>query len=145
MENTINQQSSWDNNYKLDIPEIDSQHEQFFMLWDNAENYRLTNGNIDLEICKQIIADLEAYLHTHFSYEEELLNKSNYSDFSNHIRQHKYFFKKIEEFQIEFKSSNTDLFNQILIFIRKWFVSHILSTDQLFKDEVKEYLNKNHS
>jgi len=128
---------NWSNNYLLDIPIIDEQHRLFFELWENECNNVSIN---DLEKLKELINKLESYLINHFNTEEELMKKANVSDYDNHVSQHRYFIKKIDELKLEFDYANVMLFENIVNFMKKWFLSHILQTDKLYKESVHNYL-----
>ena len=60
------------------------------------------------------------YLNQHFKTEEKLMIDANYPDVDEHILQHKYFIKKINEFALESEYNNTQLLEKLLHFIKKW-------------------------
>jgi hemerythrin len=130
----------WTEKYLLNIDEIDRQHMRFFELCNEKE----TPG--DVESHQQLILfidELEDYLKCHFSFEEDLLLKTGYSDYEEHVKQHAFFIQKVEEMKQEFNYKNTLLFGKIIAFMKKWFLSHIMNSDRKFQSLTLDYLNDN--
>ncbi len=129
---------SWNNSYLLDIPVIDKQHKMFFKIYDDLiENNTQT---ITDEYKYNAIELLEEYVIGHFQTEEILIKRANYSETEQHINEHKLFINKVNEFKLSFQYKNTQLVNQMLVFIRKWFLSHISNSDAQYKNVVIEYI-----
>ena len=129
---------SWNDSYSLGIELIDKQHAGFFGLFDKIKTLRREDGTFD--DLKDSIADLEKYTNAHFRTEEALLIKSNFAETESHILQHQLFKKKIEEFKIAEAYKNTELIDQIIVFMRKWFLMHIAEIDRKYAEDVKRHL-----
>jgi hemerythrin len=141
--NDTNINQTWNDSYSLGIEPIDKQHAGFFDLFDKLK--AMNNEDILCNKMKDSILELEKYTNIHFRTEEALLIKSNYADFDSHILQHKFFKKKIEEFKIAETYKNSVLIDQIIVFMRKWFLMHIAEIDRKYAEDVKRVLNeKNH-
>jgi hemerythrin len=113
---------------------------KFFELCNEKENPD------DAETHQQLIAfidELEDYLKYHFSYEESLLLKVGYIDYEKHVKQHAFFIQKVEELKQELNYKNTLLFGKIILFMKKWFLSHIMESDGKFKSVTLGYLKNN--
>ncbi len=129
---------NWSNSYLLNIPEIDQQHKEFFELYDK------TNKRFDIKDYKKletIISQLEEYLAYHFDFEEKLMKEAGYEDLENHRKQHDIFIKRIKEMRLEYNYMNPLLFDKITVFIKKWFISHIMQSDKEYKYRVINHLN----
>ena len=129
---------TWNSSYKLNIPMIDKQHIRFFILFD-----RLLELNKELLSYPQIlevIEELDKYSHIHFQTEEALMQKSNSPNIDLHIIQHQIFISKIEEFKIAYSYKNVLLLDQMIIFMRKWFLMHISEVDGKYVESSKKYL-----
>lgn len=134
---------SWNNSYSIDIPVIDNQHKMFFKIYDELiENNTQT---ISDEKKQNIIEQLEQYVIGHFHTEEMLMKRANYPESEQHIYEHSLLINKVNEFKLSYEYRNTQLVNQMLVFIRKWFLSHISSTDAQYKNVVKEYIKNLYS
>jgi len=123
--------SIWSENFILNIPEIDEQHKKFFELFEKV--YEKDEQKEPEEINKLLI-ELENYLEHHFQEEEQFMKDIGYKDYKNHKKQHEFFLKRIEEMRQEYDYNNPWLFDKIRIFIKKWFISHILHKDFEYKD-----------
>ncbi len=131
---------NWTDSYLLGIREIDEQHRGFFELWENECRSADLNNYDQL---KNIIDKLEEYVLDHFRTEEDLLRKSGYADIESHIAQHAFFIQKVSEMKLELNYKNMLLFDKLTMFIKKWFLSHIMQTDRKYRDEVISYLSSN--
>lgn len=129
-------EDNWTTKYLLNIDKIDKQHRVFFELWDKEVNH------VDMQDDTQlifVIEKLEDYLKGHLRYEEAILRKSQYKDLDNHIAEHQFFIQKIDTFKQELTYHNPLLFEKATLFMKKWFLSHILQSDRRYRETVNEY------
>jgi hemerythrin len=68
------------------------------------------------------------------------MQKSNSPNIDLHIIQHQIFISKIEEFKIAYSYKNVLLLDQMIIFMRKWFLMHISEVDGKYVESSKKYL-----
>ncbi|HQI46437.1 MAG TPA: hemerythrin family protein [Bacteroidales bacterium] len=127
---------NWSTKFILNIPEIDSQHNGFFELWD--KELKLIDASNEDQLVF-IIEKMENYIKDHFTAEENLLIKSGYIDLENHIIQHQFFIQKINEMKLELNYKNALLFEKIALFMKKWFLSHIMQFDKKYQETVLSY------
>ena len=131
-------------NYILNIEIIDNQHQRFLEIHKNllklSEHKEKDNENDILKV----LTELTDYVKVHFRTEEEMLELANYLDIEKHIKEHIYFIDKVDEFTLALKYKNPVLLESMLIFMKKWFLSHIKQTDAKYTTVLKEYL-KEHS
>ena len=136
--NNTSNPTAWNKSYMLDISLIDNQHAHFFMLFDKIlELNKKDNSFSELE---EIIVELEKYTQLHFQTEEALMRKANFPEYESHLLQHTIFSDKIKEFKIEYTYKNSVLLEQMILFMRKWFLIHIAETDKKYSESVKKYL-----
>lgn len=128
---------NWEDKYLLNISIIDEQHRGFFNLLDKE-----LSGNEDPthEQMLELVNKLEKYLLDHFATEEELLEKSSYSDLASHKQQHSFFIGKVSEMKLELSYRNQQVYNKLIDFMKKWFLSHILQADKKYKETIDSYL-----
>jgi len=131
---------TWNKSYLLDISMIDKQHAKFFMLFDKL--LVLNKKKEFPEDLSPLIDELEKYTKIHFQAEEALMRKARAPEYEIHLTQHDIFKKKIEEFKIAYKYNNSELLEQMIIFMRKWFLMHIAEVDGKYVDPVKKYLTE---
>ncbi|PWD97926.1 bacteriohemerythrin [Marinilabilia rubra] len=125
--------SIWSDNFSLNIPVIDNQHRKFFEIFEKVSKGYENKTSEELDA---LIGELEEYLEFHFEEEEKLMRESGYKWYEAHKKQHTFFISRIEEMRNEFDYLNPMLFNKIRVFIKKWFVSHILHKDFDYKEDV---------
>ena len=123
--------SIWNENFVLNIPQIDEQHKKFFELFEKVSE---GDEQKEPEELNKLLIELENYLEYHFKEEEQFMKDIGYNDYENHKKQHEFFLKRIEEMRQEFDYKNPWLFDKIRTFIKKWFISHILHKDFEYKD-----------
>jgi hemerythrin len=131
---------SWNNRYILDIDMIDTQHMKFFVLFDKLQT--LNKNPESYSEISEILNDLEKYTHYHFNTEEALMRKAQSENYEHHVLQHKVFIEKINDFKIAFSYHNSVLLEQMITFLRKWFLMHISEIDKKYVETVKIYLNR---
>ncbi|MFC2120816.1 bacteriohemerythrin [Bacteroidota bacterium] len=133
----------WKDSYSFGIPIIDFEHKKFIGIYDKVANLIINKEQIsDTEII-DVINEMINYLKVHLKTEENLIKQAGYPDFDGHIKQHKFFIEKIDEFNISFSYKNKLLINNLFVFIKKWFLLHIIQTDAKYVDCVKLYLKEN--
>ena len=128
---------NWSDKYLLGITDIDEQHRGFFELFNHKPLSEMDRDEMAL-----MLTQLNNYIKNHFKQEQELMKKSKYPDFENHLAEHKFFVQKITEMNQEFNYMNPLLYEKITIFMKKWFLSHIMASDKKYQEHVINYLNQ---
>ncbi len=126
----------WKDEYSCYDSNIDRQHMKLIELIDKMEEILDLNDNFDhYDEIVVIFSELKEYTVYHFTYEEELMEKSNYDSSSIKIQklEHKSFIKKIDGIDFaEIDENQIESVRQILDFTAKWIDQHILRTDRNF-------------
>ncbi len=131
MANNINSKLNIITDYlSFGIKTLDLHNEKFYKLLEELRIYSTSKDK--KSVIKEILNEFEAYSKYHFHVEEKLMKDNNYPDYDTHIQQHQFFIKKIQEFKQSFEYRNTIVDEQILNFMRKWFVVHISDIDKDF-------------
>ena len=133
----------WNDNYLLNVNPIDEQHMEFFKLYDVIMS-KSKNEENDAGL-KEVLDELKDYTDYHFRTEEILMQNADSPDYDLHVIQHDFFRNKINEFLTAYNYQNKVLLDQIVIFMRKWLLSHISNMDRKYVDSVQQYLLKNGS
>ena len=126
----------WNDNYSVNIAEIDMQHREFIKLINELLK-SVANGT-SKEIISSIFKDLTEYATTHFKTEEDYFEKFNYPESSFHKQQHEDIANKIEEFKKRNKEGSKILDSEIVYFLISWFISHVMLIDKRFTKCFKE-------
>ncbi len=130
------------NEYEIEIAKIDKQHQYLLKTFNDL--LEAIEQNQTKEKLYLIIERLAVFSKFNFEIEENLLQHV-YSDvyrFNRHKQEHLYFINSVKQFQKEYYYGSKTLVNDIVLFLRKWFITHI---DGLDKDLVQTKFNKQQS
>ncbi len=125
---------------KTGIPQIDEYNQGFEEVMKQVQEYSITKNYDRLP---EVISELEMLSLIGFPYEEELLKNSGVSNLEAHLEQHGLFKAKVKQFKLELEYLNPSLSDNLLVFMKKWYLSHIQQVDSIFVqiqvDENGEY------
>ena len=124
----------WEPAFNLGIPEIDKQHKKIIDLI-NALNKAFIE-NVTNEKIGGILDEMKEYANQHFKTEEDLFRKSRFPLMREHIEQHEYFVKKVENFRSNFNQGQPITF-RLMKFLRNWWTNHILDSDREYVEIIK--------
>jgi len=125
----------WQVAYQVGVPEIDSQHKRLFELLNRLQDL-YESGNIKSEI-QQVLEQMGDYLNTHFSCEEGYLK--NHPRIEAHRKEHWFFVEKTMKFTKDFDHNDAVFKYEILDFLKRWLINHVLNTDIVyFRENSKE-------
>jgi|JI9StandDraft_1071089.scaffolds.fasta_scaffold582619_1 hemerythrin len=138
----------WNDKYKTNIIEIDTQHQRLFILLANLVNlYSNNKGKLvpNVNAIKKSISELEQYALSHFLIEERIMEENDYPDLENHKAVHDKFTDKILEIKKLFLDENVfsdeskldDLIKTVLSFLEAWLINHIMVQDMEYKPFIK--------
>jgi hemerythrin len=121
-ENRASYVIEWRDAFKVDIPQLDEEHRHLFELV----------GALNLKSMDKTINELVDYVVTHFSNEQELMEKSEYPEFDAHLKLHEEFSLRVADFLGSGQAWTEDQIQQLRRFLNKWLVGHILTHDRRF-------------
>lgn len=117
----------WNDAMSVGVEELDAQHRKLIDLINDAyeamqvhDEHRMTS----------LLDKMGQYAITHFSTEEEYLEKYKYPDISAHKFQHAKFKMAVKDFrEKQYKKTNL---SQIFVFLSRWLASHIMEEDMQY-------------
>lgn len=123
----------WKDDYAIGVEIIDEQHKHLFeignKIYDLLENY-LLDDKYDKVVT--IIQELGEYTKYHFKTEEDYMLQIRYPKYFSQKVEHDDFIKKIEEIDLKDLDENQEKhIRDILTFVFKWVLEHILKKDKL--------------
>ena len=116
----------WD----LKINSIDNQHKKLVDLMNELNNAMLNGKSKD--VISKILDGLVDYTVFYFDFEEKLLENNKYEDIVNHKKIHVNFVNTIKEFKNDFESGNKEMSKEVMDFLKKWLIDHIMGTDRKY-------------
>jgi hemerythrin len=119
----------WRESYNINIKEIDEQHQAIALVINELYEHLLRNST--KEKTEEIIHALHEYANVHFKTEEKYMIENNYPYIEQHKAEHEKFIRDVDDInnnQLVF--SNREYNIKISLFLKKWFITHILNTDK---------------
>lgn len=120
-------QFQWNDSYSVHVPEMDRQHKKLFELISQLGE-AMSKGQ-GRDILGKIIDELLAYTRTHFTAEEKLLARANYTGLETQKAMHKTFVAKVTEFKQQCQSGSVSLSVNVSAFMNDWLRTHICKED----------------
>jgi len=123
----------WTTKYSVNNELIDVQHRMLFAIINDLNTY-IINGQ-GLENIEEILNKMSAYATLHFRTEEDILLKSNYTEYQKHKDYHDNFKKQIfKSTQEVISNKNEKTVIEIHRFLVDWLTSHILDEDVKYSE-----------
>lgn len=129
----------WDKKYETGVDVIDFQHR--ILLERTNDLIELVNRNESQDNMFPILVFLEDYTHYHFDTEEQFFDTFEYKDKEKHLREHKEFIDKVNEFKKVYFEGLAQIDEALLSFLLDWLISHILKTDMEFAKDLMKNIN----
>jgi hemerythrin len=113
---------------KLNIPEIDSQHETLIGLINLLHETMLQGADrADLD---KLLSQLLAHTQTHFAYEEQLMSQYNYPECGAHKSEHNRLMQHLVDLAKRYNQGDLLLSFAIVLELKGWAVVHIQKSDK---------------
>lgn len=113
---------------KLDIPEIDSQHETLINLINLLHETMLQGA--DKAALDGLLSQLLEHTQTHFDYEEELMSRYNYPGYEAHKSEHKRLMQHLVDLTDRYNNGDLLLSFAVVLELKGWALVHIEKSDK---------------
>jgi len=117
-----------EDNLKLNITEIDAQHETLINLV-NAIHATMLQG-ADKADLDRLLSQLLEHTRSHFAYEEELMSRYRYAEYETHKSEHNRLMEHLEDLVVRYHSGELLLSFAIVIELKGWATIHIEKSDK---------------
>ena len=125
--------------FMFGIEKIDSEHRHLISIFNRLSEKADQEESADFV---KIVDELEKYSNYHFANEETLMKKANFAEIDEHVIQHQIFRQKIDDFKTSIRFGSSMLQSEIIDFLLKWLLKHIMECDAKYVPSIKEYLNQ---
>ena len=121
----------WRQEYSIGVEKIDQQHQKLLKM----VNILIENNNtqVNSEIISDTLSEMIQYSTYHFNSEEEYMKEIGYKDLPTHKAIHKNFLKQAVDFCMDAQVYKQSLPEDLLLYLRHWWVNHILVRDMQIK------------
>ncbi len=120
----------WDNKYSVEISLIDEEHKTLFSLLNKVIVAKEHNDNS--EELWEVLSEMTNYALTHFKTEEAYMKELNYPEYQNHKEEHRDFYTEIIAYHDKVIKGDSQIANEIIEYLKWWFVNHIQVTDNKY-------------
>ena len=121
----------WNENLSVGVSTIDDEHKNLVGMLN--ELYDAMQAKHSEEALGGVLDGLVAYTVYHFKHEEALFAKTGYAAAAEHKKEHDDLTKHVLDVQKEYQEGATaTLSTEVLNFLRKWLLTHILVSDKKF-------------
>jgi len=120
--------------YKLGLPEMDTQHDYLYSLFDRIESASTVTNT---SATKALLDEIERYVLFHFSSEEYLMRLYNVKSFAMHQSDHEQASNRLVRFMDDFEAGKLNP-AALRIFLTGWLMEHSRSCDAGYVEEVRK-------
>ncbi|WP_300759046.1 bacteriohemerythrin [uncultured Brachyspira sp.] len=135
----------WEDKYKTGYKRIDDQHQELIEiindLYDCMENRDSEDEKLKKAL-KNALKKTVDYVSYHFLCEEKIMNAIKYDKIIPHSSYHREFTNTIYKYVQSYEDGSLKAIDDLVKYLKDWFLNHILVTDKKFVAEVKEALKK---
>ncbi len=126
----------WDESFSVGVRRLDEQHKKIIHICNKL--IEVNDISVDSEVISSTLNDLTKYALEHFEFEEKMMVENNYPGFVSNKEQHIQFMKKTTTFCLDTMAQSSTIPDEILSFLKKWWVNHILISDMKYKSFFSE-------
>jgi len=121
---------NWQNNYSVQIHELDEEHKKLIDIIN--ELYDAYLNNIHQDKITHIVSEMHDYAAVHFKTEEKYFEEFGYREKAEHKAEHEAFLEKMKTFELDYQKNSKLLSLQILNFLQEWLNNHIMKSDKKY-------------
>lgn len=126
----------WNDAFNIGHVELDSQHQQLVGMIADLQR-SLCQGLVNPQV-GVTLKELVQYTKTHFQFEQELMQKSGYPHYAEHVRLHQHMIDQIVKILHDLRQGESVTAIQLRELLKGWLVHHIMQEDK----KIGEYLQQ---
>lgn len=119
---------TWSPKYSVGFEEVDFQHQKFLKIADKV--IECIGTGTDVSTIKNKTIELLDYAKWHFETEHFYMKQCVQHIFEDHKAEHQEILSKIDVFIQDIEKFDSDFGSELMVIVKKWFLSHILVTDK---------------
>jgi hemerythrin-like metal-binding protein len=114
---------------RLNVPEIDAQHEKLIGLINQLHTAMLREA--DKSSLDGLLSQLLDHTRSHCSYEEELMSRYGYPEYASHRSEHRRLVEHLENLIDRYEKGDLLLSFAVMLELKGWATIHIGKSDKL--------------
>ncbi len=124
---------AWNDSLSIGETSVDHEHRHLISIINDIFN-AVKEFAANRDMAKKLFSDLRSYTVVHFTHEEELMEAQGFPALEEHRQAHDMLKRQIKEYQDRlFEEGEVDA-HSVLMFLKDWLVTHIISKDMRFKE-----------
>ncbi len=120
----------------MGISITDEERKKLFGILNKAVLAKEHNDNP--EETEEVLNEMTNYALTHFATEETYMKEFNYPEYKYHKEEHYKFTIKTIAYLGKMREGDYQIINEVLEFLKQWWVNHIRNTDTKYFDCFKK-------
>lgn len=136
--NTINTDNylTFTNALSVNYEPLDNQHKKWIELFNRL--YQAYISQSDSKTVQMVLKDLVDYTVWHFDFENRMMEKYNFKGYDEHKVQHDDILEEVKVIYNKLEKGEEISMVNILEFLKKWLINHILKTDLVLGRYLKQ-------
>ena len=126
---------TWNDNHSLGLPEIDAEHRALFRMAEELHD-AIGKGSAQDRL-DGLLERLASYASFHFETEEDLMRRTGFPDYAQHLREHESFAGRISYLQTLNRNGSADVPETLMDFLRGWIEQHTCGEDHRMVEHIK--------
>ena len=123
---------TWSDDFLMGEENIDAQHQELVKLINSLYAGAQMGGVMTKVSYMEAIKGGLHYIKTHFSYEEEMMEKSSFPFYKEHKKQHEGFVAEISRSIKELEKVDKPDPGAFILFLKDWVLKHIADADKKY-------------
>jgi hemerythrin len=122
---------NWNETMKLDVPEIDFEHEALIGVINTLGDLLQQGGGV--ERIQALLGDIHAQIEAHFALEEKIMRDRGFAGYEAHKEDHDRLLEQIRDIMDEAATVDQDaLRDHLAQRLNRWFSEHFRTLDRSF-------------
>ena len=122
--------------YDVKVNQFNNDHIRIFDYIN--EVHKQVKENVDISVIVQTLKNLGTFTTEHFAREEEKFVSTNYPTYSAHKQIHENLLGQVRDTITSIENGEDVDLIEVLVFLKKWLVDHIMGTDKKYGDHFNE-------
>ena len=127
----------WNPCYEIGIDVIDNQHRSIVDYINGLDC--LCREGVQGEALNQMLYDLVDYTHSHFAFEETLMEEAKFANLTEHQHCHQQFARQINDIRQRF-DSGASVASELIDLLERWLLNHIMTDDVSYAGDIQRNL-----
>jgi hemerythrin-like metal-binding protein len=124
------EQIAWTDEFSMGVAAMDAQHKTIIAMVNQLS--RMPGATTQSAAIADLLTEMRDYTLMHLEAEEYLMAAHHYPQMKEQCALHRAFREKIIRFSIEWAYRDQTLPNDLLTYLRAWWVHHILAVDNQY-------------